>query len=86
MNNGAFSVQGSGLGRIFSVSGGHVEFEESSEMQATSGPKTDRVQKLFITLRRIKSKSEAKTRLTSFFLISVAVSNVCVAWSSDLAD
>lgn len=53
-------------------------------MQATSGPKTDRVQKLFITLRRIKSKSEAKTRLTSFF--SVAVSNVCVAWSSDLAD
>lgn len=55
-------------------------------MQATSGPETDRVQKLFITLRRIKSKSEAKTRLTSFFLISVAVSNVCVAWSSDLAD
>lgn len=53
-------------------------------MQATSGPETDRVQKLFITLRRIKSKSEAKTRLTSFF--SVAVSNVCVAWSSDLAD
>lgn len=86
MNNGAFSVQGSGLGRIFSVSGGHVEFEESSEMQATSGPKTDRVQKLFITLRRIKSKSEAKIGLTSFFLISVAVSNVCVAWSSDLAD